>query len=172
MNDHLQSSVKDALSVISPFKFINSEEKTDKKLLVNISDKYDYSTIGYYVSLLGEARGLKVLPSSDDILALNNKNLFFHRMKKNGFRIDTIDDENKIEKINIIFGRTLSKGFKTVARKIYYAVSVPLLQVKINKEKNIIDSIKFIEVKDLTDDERLIFNQEIEKDEDMLLVRS
>ncbi len=172
MNDHLSSIEKDNLSAISPFKFINSDNIADKKLLVNISDGYDYSTIGYYISLLAEARGLKVLPSSDDILSLNNKNLFYYRMKRNGFRVDNIKDENNLEKINIIFGKTLAKGFKTVARKIYSAVSIPLLQVKINKDKNTIDSIKIIELQDLSGEERKLFNEEISKDEDMLLVRS
>ena len=89
MNDNLSLPEKDYLPAISPYKFINSEGKTNKKFLVNISDEYDYSTIGYYVSLLGEARGLKVLPSSDDLLALHNRNLFYYRMRKNGFKIDS-----------------------------------------------------------------------------------
>ena len=140
--------------------------------MVNISDEYNYSTIGYYVSLLGEARGLKVIPSSDDLLALHNRNLFYHRMRKNGFKIDTSLDDNNSKKVNIIFGRTLLKGFKTIARKIYSAISVPLLQVKINKEKNTISSVTSMDIQDLSEEEKTIFTEEIKKDEDLLLVRS
>lgn len=172
MNDKLSLPEQDNLPAISPYKFINGEGKTNKKSLVNISDEYNYSTIGYYVSLLGEARGLKVIPSSDDLLALHNRNLFYHRMRKNGFKIDTSLDDNNSKKVNIIFGRTLLRGFKTIARKIYSAISVPLLQVKINKEKNTISSVTSIDIQDLSEEEKTIFTEEIKKDEDLLLVRS
>src|SRR6187401_3508358 len=61
--DHWKFDLDD-VEVITPTKYISSEAYQETKGLkvINLCKSYQYQSIGYYVSLLAEARKHKVLP--------------------------------------------------------------------------------------------------------------
>src|SRR6187402_1853354 len=66
--DHWKFSLSD-VEVISPARYISDEVYQDAKGLkiINLCKSYQYQSIGYYVSLLAEARKHKVLPGISTI---------------------------------------------------------------------------------------------------------
>ena len=61
--DHWQFNLED-VEVITPSKYISGEayQETKGVKVINLCKSFQYQSIGYYVSLLAEARKHKVLP--------------------------------------------------------------------------------------------------------------
>jgi len=65
----------------------------DNVFIINLCSSYDYLTAGYYVSLIAEARGHKVIPNIIHIQDLKSKKIL-HKIVK--WIIETIKDLNSI----------------------------------------------------------------------------
>ena len=59
----------DEVEVVSPAKYITDEayQQTKGLKVINLCKSYQYQSLGYYVSLLAEARKHKVLPGISTI---------------------------------------------------------------------------------------------------------
>jgi glutathione synthase/RimK-type ligase-like ATP-grasp enzyme len=97
--------------------------------IYNLCRSYRYQSIGYYVSLLAEARGHKVFPSVTTIQDLKSQSVI---------RIisDELDQiiQKSLEKIqantfdlDIYFGQTSSKQYENLARQLFNLFPAPLL---------------------------------------------
>ena len=66
--DHWKFNLED-VEVVSPGKYITTETYQQAKGLkvINLCKSYQYQSLGYYVSLLAEARQHKVLPGISTI---------------------------------------------------------------------------------------------------------
>ncbi len=109
--------------------------------VVNLSGDYGYMDMGYYCSLLAEARKQRVVPTVETILDLSRKTLY-------GLLLPELNAElrQEIEKLPaqpragftlvICFGQPMETHFKTLARRLFERFRCPLLKVQIGPEDN------------------------------------
>lgn len=123
----------------------------------NLCRSYRYQSVGYYVSLLAEARGHRPLPSlttiqdlksqslvrvmSDDLHALIQKSL--HGLKSDHFTL------------SIYFGRNVAKQYDRLALQLFNLFQAPLLRAEFQKDAEgewVLRTVGAIAAKDVPDD--------------------
>jgi glutathione synthase/RimK-type ligase-like ATP-grasp enzyme len=130
--------------------------------VINLCRSYRYLSVGYYCSLLGEARKHKVLPSVRTLTDLSRKAIY-------GLNVEALDDQiNKVLRkqhtenwdslnIDIFFGNTKGIDLADIARNIFDIFPCPLLNVEFrHRDKWEITSIKPVYINQLKD-ERINF---------------
>ena len=107
--------------------------------VVNLSDDYGYMDMGYYCSLLAEARRQKVVPMVETILDLSRKTLYgLHLPELN----ETLRQElGKLPQppraaftLTICFGQPTESHFKSFARQVFERFRCPLMKVQVGTE--------------------------------------
>ncbi len=103
--------------------------------VINLCRGYKYLSIGYYCSLLAEARGHRVIPSVRAINDLSRKAIY---------SLETADLDGLLNKslagssaslsdtftLDIFFGRTANEQLSELARQLFDVFACPLLQVE------------------------------------------
>ncbi|TXI21410.1 MAG: ATP-grasp domain-containing protein [Nitrosomonas sp.] len=106
--------------------------------VVNLCKSYRYQSLGYYVSLLAEARGHKPFPRVNAIEDLQTPSLV---------RLLTEDLETLVQKslssiradrfeLSIYFGRNVAKHYHQLSRQLFNLLQVPLLRVFFDRHEN------------------------------------
>ncbi|MEZ5551263.1 MAG: RimK family protein [Pseudomonadales bacterium] len=107
--------------------------------VVNLSDDYGYMDMGYYCSLLAEARRQKVVPMVETILDLSRKTLY-------GLQLPELNEALRQEigklpqspraafTLTICFGQPTESYFKAFARQVFDRFRCPLLKVQVGME--------------------------------------
>ena len=101
----------------------------------NLCRSYRYQTLGYYVSLLAEARGHKPLPRSNTIEDLQSQNMV---------RLLTEDLDGLIQKslapiksdtfeLSIYFGRNAASRHEQLSRQLFNLLHAPLLRAEFER---------------------------------------
>lgn len=136
--------------------------------LINMCKGYSYASIGYYCSLLAEARRHKVIPSVKGILDVSTKAMYsldavnldeevFKSFKKTNL-------EGSAFSLRIMFGGCQEKAFANLARRIFETFSLPILQVEFKRlDQWRITKIKPISYKRLTVEERDCFTESLNR---------
>lgn len=123
--------------------------------IFNLSRSYAYQSRGYYVSLLAEARGQKVIPSAKTLLDLKNPSL----VKVLGRDLDevvqqSLGEKNKHEFIfSVYFGRNVNRKYDKLAHELYKAFQAPLIRARFVKgEKWELRSVRAIPYNDIPEE--------------------
>ncbi len=106
--------------------------------VINLCRSYKYLTIGYYCSLLAEARRHRATPSVKSMLDLSSKAMYgldavnLDEQIQKGFRRkrDQLGDELRLE---IYFGQCGVPALADLARQIFETFPAPLLRVTFEK---------------------------------------
>ncbi len=127
----------EGVEVITPREYLTGKSYAEctSMRVFNLCRSYRYQTVGYYVSLLAEARGHRVIPAvttlqdcrfqtltravADDVDALLQETL--RHLRTSHFEL------------NIYFGETALPGFRQLAHKLYGLFEAPLLRVTFEK---------------------------------------
>jgi glutathione synthase/RimK-type ligase-like ATP-grasp enzyme len=132
--------------LMTPQDYLVTWEQTNKEdvdpneriKIINLCRHYKYLSNGYYCSLLAEARGHSVIPSSKAINDLSRSFLY---------SLETDDLDLAIQKafknqaesegfsINIFFGKTSKDQLQDLARQIFDLFPAPILQVDFEWDK-------------------------------------
>jgi glutathione synthase/RimK-type ligase-like ATP-grasp enzyme len=103
--------------------------------IINLCRGYKYLSLGYYCSLLAEARGHRVIPSVRAINDLSRKSIY-------SLEIEDLDDllNKSLGKdqaktadtftLDIFFGKCANEQLSEVARQVFEMFTCPLLQVE------------------------------------------
>lgn len=126
---------------VSVNDYLTGREWTKKKRVnvINLCRDLSYQSLGYYASLLAEARGHRIIPSVSTLHDLSRKTLY-------GPILDDLDeiinkallkqaqalDISRFE-ILLIFGQCESEALRPLARKLYEAFRIPLLRVEFSR---------------------------------------
>ncbi len=115
---------------------IGGDERTH---VINLCRNYRYLGTGYYVSLLGEARGHKVIPSVRTINDLRKRALY---------SLDVEDLNQKLTKflpaggrdttdfgILVYFGETSYPSLQDLARQVFEMFPCPLLRIEFERDR-------------------------------------
>ncbi|GIV60430.1 MAG: ribosomal protein S6 modification protein [Rhodothermaceae bacterium] len=121
----------------------------------NLCRDYSYQSKGYYVSLLAEARGHKVIPSVRTIQDLKNPVVV---------RIESEELDDLIQKslkhlrsdvfvLSIYFGKNVARQYDRLSRELYKLFQAPLLRARFTyhqgMKKWLLQSIRAIDQKDI-----------------------
>jgi glutathione synthase/RimK-type ligase-like ATP-grasp enzyme len=127
----------EGVEVITPRQYLTGESYAEctSMRVFNLCRSYRYQTVGYYVSLLAEARGHRVMPDvttlqdcrfqtltravADDVDALIQHSL--RHVHHNRFEL------------NIYFGETALARYRQLARQLYGLFEAPLLKVSFER---------------------------------------
>ena len=123
--------------------------------IFNLARSYSYQSRGYYVSLLAEARGQKVIPSAKTILDLKSRSMVRILSRDLDEVIQhTLSDKNKHEFIfSVYFGRNVNRSYDKLAHELYKVFQAPLIRARFVKgEKWELRSIKAIPYNDIPEE--------------------
>lgn len=105
--------------------------------IVNLCKDYSYQSLGYYVSLLAEARGHKIFPS---VLAIQD----FKNPSMPAFSTESLTDdlEEGLKRLksnefvlSIYFGKNMAQRYTQLCYKLHSLFPMPLFRVHFKKKK-------------------------------------
>ena len=101
--------------------------------VINLCRGYRYQSLGYYCSLLAEARGQRVMPSVSAVLDLSRKALYgtdIPMLAESIARTPGSAQTRPPEKILVYFGQCEDPHWHDLARRAFEIFPVPLLEVE------------------------------------------
>ncbi len=139
--DTLYPWLKDVedIEAITPETFLNDERYiTAKELRVfNLCSSYDYQSLGYYVSLLASARGLRATPNVATI-----EDFFEETIATSiGDEIDELIEKtlghrrDKSFKMTTVFGRTSPRQYTKLGRALNRLFDAPMVEFTFTKNR-------------------------------------
>jgi len=103
----------------------------------NLCKSYSYQSVGYYVSLLAEARGHKPLPDAYSLMSMRSQQVV-------RFISDDLDEliqkslaplKSTRFELSIYFGKNLAKRYDKLSQKLFEALNAPFLRAIFVKQK-------------------------------------
>lgn len=153
------SDLPDNVEILSARDYLISPELSQikKARIFNLCYNYSYQSVGYYVSLLAEARGHVALPAVKNLVDL--KDLTLVRMVSNEFD-DLIQKSLKDLKsrhftLSVYFGQNVAKKYKELSAVFHRYFQIPLMRIYFGySNKWVIEGIRAISVSDVPEDHR------------------
>lgn len=156
---------KDSVQVVSARDYIAKPEamKTRTAKVLNLSRTYSYLGTGYYVSLLAEARGDRVIPSVKTILDLSQKALYRahlseveEALRRKMKRLAQPPEASF--NLYVFFGHADDRRFQDIARQIFDLFRCPLLKVQVRlKQGWTVHAVEPLSLADLKPDQDELF---------------
>lgn len=106
--------------------------------IFNLCSSFRYQSIGYYVSLIAEARGHKPVPNITTIRDLQTPAMLKMANGELQEQIQRTLKKIKQDKftLSIYFGRNLAKHYDALCRELFNQYHVPLMRVDLQKSKD------------------------------------
>ncbi|RJS91386.1 RimK family protein [Salinisphaera sp. Q1T1-3] len=108
----------------------------DEFRVINLCRSLRYQSLGYYVSLLAEARGHRVLPSVTTLADLSRKMLYgaeIPALAHDLVRLDATTQAALPNTFRVFMGRARIEALAPVARKLFEQLAVPLMEVGLSR---------------------------------------
>lgn len=120
------------LHVITFEQYLNDYPKLNepRTRLINLCDKFNYLSKGYYCSLLAEARDHKVLPSVKTINALRIDGQGPQTQLVFNLTPQVIGDTKLPDALYVFFGMVEEPGLQDQARKLHELYPAPIMRVE------------------------------------------
>lgn len=165
--DHWQFNIYDA-EVITPAKYISAETYQQFKGLkvLNLCKSYQYQSLGYYVSLLAEARKHKVLPGISTIQDLRFPSILREDFLDFDDLIQTSFKNEKTDRVefDIYFGITQHDHLNKLAKQLFQYIQAPSLSATFSKKnKWVLQSIKPLSLGEVPPEDRPLLRMAVEK---------
>jgi glutathione synthase/RimK-type ligase-like ATP-grasp enzyme len=114
----------------------HADGRTRQRKVINLCRSYDYLSMGYYCSLLAEARGDRVTPSVETILDLQQKTADSPRLSGLNRLIGGLEDVprsvNSLS-FHVFFGQIEDPELSDLARRSFELFRCPLLEVGLER---------------------------------------
>lgn len=104
--------------------------------VINLCRGYRYQSVGYYCSLLAEARGHRVSPSVSAVLDLSRKSLYGPDIRLLAGAIQRLPAAAQAHppgKLKVYFGQSEDPDWQEFARRAFESFPAPLLEVELHK---------------------------------------
>jgi glutathione synthase/RimK-type ligase-like ATP-grasp enzyme len=160
-----------SLQVVTAKSYLTDPQWAGNKGLrvVNLCRSQRYLGVGYYCSLLAEARGHRVIPNVRTIQDLSHKAIYSLDTEDLNQRVQRILGRRKSGmdttafKVNIYFGQSELVNLQPVARELFEIFPAPLLQVEFQLKGDWrIASIRPLHLADLSEGERYQLGEALE----------
>ncbi|MCB9194573.1 MAG: RimK-like ATPgrasp N-terminal domain-containing protein, partial [Flavobacteriales bacterium] len=98
----------------------------------NLANSYAYQSRGYYVSLLAEARGHKVIPDAKTIIDLRSPSLVkvLSRDLEGMVQQHLAHKKKDRFELSIYFGHNVNRRYDRLARELYKVFQAPLMRAR------------------------------------------
>lgn len=143
---------------MDPTSYLSDKELASIKnvKIINLCNSYQYQSTGYYISLLAEARGHKVLPTTSTVMDFRFQGLIKEDL--NDFE-DIIQQvlsrvcDSRLE-VTIFFGFTENLVYSKIGLLLFNLYQSPFMRVSfVKKEKWLLQNLKPVNLKELTGSE-------------------
>src|SRR5687768_9286419 len=156
------------VEVVTPAKYITAEiyQQTKGLKVINLCKSYQYQSLGYYVSLLAEARKHKVLPGISTIQDLRFPSILREDSQDFDDLIQSAFKNEKTDRVefDIYFGITQDEPFNKLARQLFQYVQAPCLSATFSKKtKWVLQSIKPFSLGEVPEEEKTLLHDSVEK---------
>lgn len=137
--------------------------------VINLCRDYSYLSLGYYSSLLAEARGQKVIPSVETLLDLNWKRIYQTELPEiNDLLRKTftgLPDDPVAFTMHMYFGAPDDQRLREIARRIFELFRCPILGIDLRngKEGWEVIAIRPISINDLPPSQEPLFAQALDR---------
>ena len=125
---HKVMTTKDYVSRAGLFKDM-------KPKIINLARSYAYQGLGYYCSLLAEARGHRIVPNVETMIELSRKGLYEHALPELEAKLNKSleKEEGYPEAFNLLvcFGMVTDKRLERFASLLFDWFRTPILEVQI-----------------------------------------
>jgi len=103
----------------------------------NLCKSYSYQSVGYYVSLLAEARGHKPFPDAYSLMSLRSQQVvrFISDDLEELIQKSLAPLKSKRFELSIYFGRNMAKRYTKLSQKLFEALNAPFLRASFVKHK-------------------------------------
>ncbi len=147
----------DEVEIVDAWSYLTLPEFATRKnlRLFNVCRSYKYQSLGYYVSLLAEARGHKPTPSivtlqdlkSPALLRLTSDELD-HLIQKS---LAPLQSDQFI--LSVYFGRNMANRYERLCKQLFNQFQVPFLQFRFSRDNGtwVIRGVKAIPAGDIPD---------------------
>lgn len=154
-------------TIVHASDYLNGDEYHDTKSfrVINLCQSYDYQTIGYYVSLLAQARDHKALPSVHNIQDVLNVSLskLISQDLQNEIQHSLHDIKTDEFILSLYFGTNMAKRYATLAKQLYGLFPLPLMRFTLEKKKQWqIKSINLLSINDVPEHHQEFMQQAAE----------
>jgi glutathione synthase/RimK-type ligase-like ATP-grasp enzyme len=153
--------------VISPATYISNAIYQQSKGLkvINLCKSYQYQSLGYYVSLLAEARRHKVLPGISTIQDLRFPSILREDSQDFDDLIQTSFKNEKQDRVefDIYFGITQHEHLNKLAKQLFQYIQAPSLSATFSKKtKWVLQSIKPLSLGEVPKEDRPLLRSAVE----------
>lgn len=129
----------DAVEVVSARDYLSLQrfQSLNGARVFNLCRSYSYQSIGYYVSLLAEARGHRAIPTVSTLRDFKSSQV----ARSMGEEIDEVIQsalrkvEGELFSLEVYFGQSLDPQLSNLAARLYRLFSAPLLKFKFSRNK-------------------------------------
>ncbi|MDX1588024.1 MAG: RimK family protein [Oleiphilaceae bacterium] len=132
--------------------------------VINLCSSYKYLSRGYYVSLLAEARGHKVIPSVKAITDIAQSALFGVFDATLTRRLDAVAGDAKRLQWRIFFGESQDPALMDLSRHLFERFTLPILEVTFTRKTDWqLSGIRALGLEKLTEPEETHFANSLER---------
>ena len=126
--------------IIEASDYLSSDQFLESKScrVINLCQSYNYQSIGYYVSLLAQARDHKALPSVHGIQDVMNVSLskLISQDTHDEIQHSLHDIKGNEFTLSLYFGQNMAKRYATLAKQLHGLFPLPLIRFTLEKKKN------------------------------------
>ncbi len=160
----------DRVQILAPEDYIDRKQiaglgRLRDSRIINLCSDYDYLSMGYYCSLLAEARGHRCIPSVNKMIDLNWKRLTQSAIPELNAILTKYYKPTETDEIGrtflIYFGRCERADLEPLARRLFDLFRMPLLscQIKLADKGWVIKEIEPLALSDLPVEKHAVFNK-------------
>lgn len=124
-------------------RYLFDRDFQEKKNLrvINLCNKNAYLELGYYASMLAEARNHKVIPKLKTLNDLGKKTIYLRDLEdfggdiqKLGVKLDKSMQASPVS-FTVFFSKTMDKKFESLGQKVFEYYPCPILKVTLERKK-------------------------------------
>lgn len=145
------------------FRHRQAVEQDRTTHVINLCGELDYLGTGYYVSLLAQARGQRVLPTVETLNELSRKALIDLQLDSLSPLLAELDRQGSLSGNNltlrIFFGECRDPALARLARRLFERLPCPLLEARLTRRQDQwrLSRLKPLRLRDLAIDEQDLF---------------
>ncbi|HET9049350.1 MAG TPA: RimK family protein [Chiayiivirga sp.] len=137
-------------------------EASERVQVINLCRSYKYLGVGYYVSLLAEARGHRVIPTVRTINDLRRRSIYGLDIDDLNQRLSKFlpeDDSDRSDfNVRVYFGQTRHGELAEIARQVFEAYPCPILRLEFERNRSWqLNAVKPVGIHTLTEQQEDTF---------------
>ncbi|ATJ81800.1 RimK family protein [Halomonas beimenensis] len=137
--------------------------------VLNLCGELDYLGLGYYVSLLAQARGQRVQPRVDTLNTLSRKATLDLALAPLAPLLEELSRDGGLAgdrlRLRVLFGECLEPTLAALARRLFERLPCPLLEVRLARRQGRwrVERIRPCRLRDLDEEEQDLFARALQR---------